>query len=317
MISKLLLIILIVLSRGLTDESKKRHAGALASNLPRSPSRNASQSRKVRNFECNIRILVVLKANENQTHERDSNRCVFTQALNPEACHVYPHRALRNVSFTRQLLVSLAPLFGTEKCDRWKSLLTGRDASFIDSARNMKALNELIHTWWGRARIGIQPLEKLENGVRVAFRWLPDTNVHFILESTDFDLSTDWRSRPGHREPLTIPHFITHRAIQDGETVDVVSEDPANRLDWDILELQWSLVRICSLCGAGEAGDEPDDDEEEDDVRGRTRMLCDEMDELALKPRRQVEIHTRSESKVLPTVPARAAGSENAPFQSF
>jgi len=64
----------------------------------------------------------------------------------------------------------------------------------------------------------------------------------------------------------SIPHFQSCRPILDGQEVIVRSADPELRLSWEIVQLQWDLCRMASLCGAAEVDDDDaDDDDDEDD----------------------------------------------------
>ncbi|PSS09178.1 hypothetical protein M430DRAFT_22537 [Amorphotheca resinae ATCC 22711] len=62
-----------------------------------------------------------------------------------------------------------------------KDMLVG-DKNSIDTAMNMVALQPILHRWWGKAMIGFEPIEKIENGIRLRFRWLL-TRVVVIRES--------------------------------------------------------------------------------------------------------------------------------------
>ena len=194
----------------------------------------------------------------------------------------------------------------------YAELLCDSGGKIIDSAHNLIALNPLIHFWFDHARVGLEPIQKLSKGVRIALRFLPDTGVRFRSDQK-FHLATDWTSLHGTRRPLKIPNYETCRPVLDGETVDVVSEDPAKRLSWELLELQWQLIRICALSGAGEPSEEViDDDSDNDDTRGRP-ILRENIEDLALRPRPQTTQRSSSGSKPRPHIPQPSLGGENQP----
>ncbi len=63
----------------------------------------------------------------------------------------------------------------------------------------------------------------------------------------------------------SIPHYQSFRPILDGQEVIVQSVDPELRLSWEIVQLQWDLCRMASLCGAAEVDDDDDYDDDDDD----------------------------------------------------
>lgn len=44
----------------------------------------------------------------------------------------------------------------------------------------------------------------------------------------------------------------------------ITFDDPDLRVSYDLLQLQWDLIRMCALADAGETPDADDDDDEED-----------------------------------------------------
>ncbi len=55
-------------------------------------------------------------------------------------------------------------------------------------------------------------------------------------------------------------HSRTHRPILDGQEVVIRSKDKSLLLNWDVLQLQWDLCRMASLCAAGDMPDQESDD---------------------------------------------------------
>ena len=73
-------------------------------------------------------------------------------------------------------------------------------------------------------------------------------------------LDTDPREvllHPSGEGSHKIRHYETGRSIQDGEIIDIVSDDPSAAPSMDIWELQWDLLRMARLCGAAEAANDP------------------------------------------------------------
>jgi hypothetical protein len=130
----------------------------------------------------------------------------------------------------------------------------------------MVALEPLLHRWWGKALIGFEPIEKIEKGIRVRYRWLPKTTLA-MKDKVAFDLSPldclqPYSDQDGY---IAMSHPKTHRPIVDGTIIDITAQDESAIPSWDIFSLQWDLIRMASLCGAAEASDddwESDDDDE-------------------------------------------------------
>ena len=115
----------------------------------------------------------------------------MTDAGTPDLCHIFPFAAKNSLSTTRSLLNSLASLYDAPRMARYKELLATSGLEIIDSAANMISLNTELHRWWGKALIGFEPMEKLSNGIRPRFWWLPATGKK--LHERRMDLSTDPR----------------------------------------------------------------------------------------------------------------------------
>ncbi|KEZ42870.1 hypothetical protein SAPIO_CDS5298 [Scedosporium apiospermum] len=195
---------------------------------------------------------------------RDSHRCVLTGAANPTVCHIFPYgseQRRKSVDQIFGLLINF--LWGSERCARLQALLTANDR-VLDSPQNMICLEPLLHRWWRMAYIALEPYEKLPDGVRVRLRWLHRTP--FDVEQR-LDLDTDPRqhlSSPSVAGLLKMVDFRSGHPLLDGTIVDLVSSDPNQCVSFEILELQWDLLRLAALSGAAEAAQgaswDPDDD---------------------------------------------------------
>lgn len=129
----------------------------------------------------------------------------------------------------------------------------------------MVCLEPLLHNWWGKAYFALEPVEKLPNGTRVCLRWLPRTNlsVHERLP-----LNSDPRNYmnpPGEPGVVGMRDFVSGHPLLDGATFDLTSEDSELEVSFDMLELQWDLLRMAALCGAADAADDPNWNPGDDD----------------------------------------------------
>ncbi len=111
---------------------------------------------------------------------------------------------------------------------------------------------------------GFKPIEKIEKGIRLRFRWLGRTTLatkdKVALHLNPLECLQPYLDTDGY---VGISHFRTHRPIIDGTVIDITAADSSAVPSWDLFSPQWDLIRMASLCGAAEAGD--DDDLESDD----------------------------------------------------
>jgi hypothetical protein len=158
--------------------------------------------------------------------------------------------------------------FDAKELDRWAEYLAS-DKSIIDTPRNMICLSPLLHRWSSKAIFGLEPIRpEAENSVFVRFRWLPFTG--FSIKNTRHDLSRtpdEARTvRPG-LQAYEVVNLVTKRPIQTGDVFEIKSNEKGQLPSWTLLELQWKLIGMCAISGAGEAEaedfDDSDDEEEE------------------------------------------------------
>lgn len=153
---------------------------------------------------------------------------------------------------------------------KYKDLLATKDKEIIDTPQNMICLAPLLHTWWSQGKIGFEPVERLENGIRLRFWWLNPTGKQPDQEKAI--LHTD--PRPLFRQfalPRSqyVSNFNTGRLVHTGTIITITADEKENIPNWDIFSLQWDLIRMCALSGA--AGwptiieDDSDEDNDEED----------------------------------------------------
>lgn len=148
--------------------------------------------------------------------------------------------------------------------------LLAKERNIVDTAQNLICLTPQLHRWWGSADLGLEPVQKLTNGVRIRLRWLPPSNLR---PSQHMDTLQIHPSTVFGKRRLRINNAETNRLLLDGQIIDLVDKtvtDGKNTTlilapDWDILSLQWDLVRMAALCGGAEAINEDQDAEDEED----------------------------------------------------
>ena len=162
---------------------------------------------------------------------------MVTGGRDPQICHVFPFSSLTHPGRTKDaLLACLYNVWGPQCEDRLRPLLLG-DTNIVDTARNMVALNPHLHHWWSVGTIAFEPVVRLPNGVRLKLRWMRKTEVGLYDQMS---LDTDPREvllHPSGEGSHKIRHYETGRSIQDGEIIDIVSDDPSAAPSMDIWEL--------------------------------------------------------------------------------
>ena len=105
--------------------------------------------------------------------------------------------------------------------------------------------------------MALEPVERLSNGTRVRLRWLRQTSF------TVWDRVPLNTNPNDHLHPPNVPGSFNIRdlpsghPIPDGSVFDLTSDYGEMHVSYDLLQLQWDLLRMAALCGAAEAADDP------------------------------------------------------------
>lgn len=140
----------------------------------------------------------------------------------------------------------------------------------------MVCLSPVLHHWWGKAFFALEPYEKLPNGVRVRLRWLKRTS--FSVRDKLEDLAINPRHHliwPQEEGVVAMRDISSGHPLLDGTLFDLTSDDPKNQVSFDLLQLQWDLLRMAALSGAAEAAEDPSWNPDEDDM-----PECQQADEV-------------------------------------
>jgi len=254
-----------------------------------------------------------------------------TGTANPDICHIFPFTATNTPDRTTSGLYVVYTLWGEQVHQKLSRMLVG-DKNIIDTAMNMVALEPLLHRWWGKAMIGFEPIEKIENGIRLRFRWLSKTKLA-MKDEVAWDLNPLDCLQPYADEGgnVKIAHSSTYRPIVDGTVIEIIAQDKSAIPSWDLFSLQWDLIRMASLCGAAEANDDDDWESDDDDddppqakVERTTDDLCPDSPFMAsptpvFLPLRSVPVQSQVQSQVQSREPSPTKFSqlrENSPAKS-
>ena len=121
-----------------------------------------------------------------------------------------------------------------------------------------------IYFWFDNAKFALKPLRQSQDGIVVQWYWLkgavlkprvhirPDQDILLQAGLTD----QNWGERLAHRKS-GVP-------IWTGQTFILRAENPEDLPSWDLLQMQWDLLRVAAICGAADVTDDYYDLDDED-----------------------------------------------------
>ncbi|KAL2756661.1 hypothetical protein ACRALDRAFT_2026691 [Sodiomyces alcalophilus JCM 7366] len=195
---------------------------------------------------------------------RDGHVCVFVGTSDPAAAHIFPFAtsAKRDFNHLNQLLQMF---WGSDKTMAWRRHY--ENAGITQSAQNYISMNHQLHYWFDNARFALRPLRQTRNEIVVQFHWLRKTP---LKPRTDIMGEQDILGQAGLTDHQSWGVNLAHRRsgfpIQTGQTFIIRAENPEDLPSFELLDLQWNLLRVAAISGAAEATDEDyetDDDEAE------------------------------------------------------
>ncbi|CAK7565231.1 MAG: hypothetical protein SEPTF4163_003143 [Sporothrix epigloea] len=213
--------------------------------------------------------------------ERDGHKCILTGTDNPEAAHIYPFSA-GPASGRSKYIEMLVSFWGKEKADAWSRQYCA--ASVTESAKNLLCLNSQLHFWWGMCRLALRPIRTLDPcAIKLQLHWLrrSRTRPTAPLSGT----SDDIRLLCGGEDDLETwgPQPVAHRKsglpLRTGQIFTIRAENPEDLPSFELLDMQWNLLRVAAMSGAAEAEDVPPEEEDEDDEYGEHYVLSNVYDE--------------------------------------
>ncbi|KAK4154572.1 hypothetical protein C8A00DRAFT_14291 [Chaetomidium leptoderma] len=197
--------------------------------------------------------------------ERDGNVCLLSGTSDPEAAHIFPFATSESKQFNH-LNALLQSFWGINKALAWRSLY--ENPAITQSLVNYLSLGHQLHFWFDKARFAFKPLSQTPITITLQFHWLRRTN---LLTTTTIDASGETLLElTGLRiPPATWGSCLAHRAsgvpIRTGQTFVICAKNPNHLPSFELLELQWNLLRVAAICGAADVTDEPDSDVDDDE----------------------------------------------------
>ncbi|KAK1970237.1 hypothetical protein LY78DRAFT_677907 [Colletotrichum sublineola] len=217
------------------------------------------------------------------TLRRDKELCVITGTLHPQVCHIFPFSSLNHQERTKSCLLGMTKLWGEDRVIKLNSQLVndGTGKNIVDTAANMISLSPQLHAWWSRGYFALEPMEAPEPvevqtttptrstfktawRIKLRFHWLQKTGIFNLLSTVNYsdDPVTKFEDLGCN---LNIVDARTWRPVESGQVITITADSPEHLPNYDILLLQWDLLRMWRLSGGADPSKYPFDDEYDSD----------------------------------------------------
>ncbi|GAB1312858.1 hypothetical protein MFIFM68171_03068 [Madurella fahalii] len=231
-----------------------------------------------------------------QVKDRDGHVCVFSGMSDPQAAHILPFATSEKKKFIH-LNHMLTAFWGSEKAMAWRRNFEA--AGITQSAKNGISMSHQIHFWFDNARFALKPLRQTTEGIVVQWHWL---NRSVLKPSVYIRSDMDVLLQAGVMDQRW-GHGLAHREsgvrIQTGQTFVLQRHD--HMPSWELLEMQWDLLRVAALCGAADVMDDYYDFEDPDE-RGYDATVFAKQDAIQAeyeKTKTKAEVVDRTKGKGL------------------
>ncbi|KAK1246092.1 hypothetical protein MKX07_005161 [Trichoderma sp. CBMAI-0711] len=190
-----------------------------------------------------------LRGNTPSTLEkrRQQEVCLFTVSRDAEKADIFPLCTTIGDAF--QPLDALLQCFWGENIrNRWATCVT--DPSIIKSPRNSLSMNRQLHFWWDNAAFALKPLSESETAIVVQWHWLQDSCLSPRMMIPPNAEYTKYVSRHVGDSWGSLKHAFG-KTLQTGQVFTIRVEDASRLPCFELLELQWDLLRVAAISGAG------------------------------------------------------------------
>ncbi|KAH6697032.1 hypothetical protein F5X68DRAFT_272106 [Plectosphaerella plurivora] len=203
-------------------------------------------------------VKVVLKMDKDVRKKclrRDASRCVITGEDYPEVCHFLPIRG-GDSDKTSTFRWALMCIYGS---DRGKALAKKLfDHGMINTLANTMCLSPSFRARWGRAEFALKFLGTGQDHksrryfMRLGFYWMKKvTPIEAVYRQTAHDLLAGMMPLPRSTRAVNV---LTNTRIIDGDVVTIWADSEDELPDGDIVNCQWDIIRMASLCDGAEPG---------------------------------------------------------------
>ncbi|CAK7269608.1 hypothetical protein SEPCBS119000_003657 [Sporothrix epigloea] len=213
---------------------------------------------------------------------RDGHLCVLSGSVDPEAAHIYPFSAGQDSERT-EYIANLACFWGKERADAWSRQF--RSAHITESPKNLLCLNRQLHFWWGACRLALRPIRSLDPcAIKLQVHWLRRSITRpRSLSSENFkDISSLCGGGPDYQSWGQSPAAYRRSGLplQTGQIFTIRADSTEDLPSFDLLDMQWNLLRVAAMSGAAEADTDPWGREDEEDDYAGGYVLPNDLDDL-------------------------------------
>lgn len=128
-------------------------------------------------------------------------------------------------------------------------------------------MSHQIHFWFDNARFALKPLRQTSNEIVVQWHWLKKSG---FLPRTEISQTQDAYLHRAGLNDMTWGSCLAHRRsgvpIQTGQTFVIRAQKPQDLPSFELLEMQWNLLRVAAICGAANVTDASYYDLDDDEV---------------------------------------------------
>ncbi|KAI5301253.1 hypothetical protein KEM55_007950 [Ascosphaera atra] len=213
-----------------------------------------------------------LRANEAKKacRERDSNKCIITRQGLFEVAHIYPIGLCKitsnsGASDDLNIWSALRDFWNKEKLQSRERAIFGDNGTYRDTCRNLLSLSLDAHGYHSRAWFALRPLNVSEDerSMVVEFHWL---EKHEYTTTMRLDTTPHLSSTGACQGPLNarLYNHTDNTPYRTGDRITLTTDDPVHHPlpSREILDLQWTLQRLCALSGAADVDDSPPEDDD-------------------------------------------------------
>lgn len=170
--------------------------------------------------------------------------------------------------------MAVARIWGRSRAEKIHAKLLNRDLSGIDGLGNVVCMSTNCHRAWENGHFALYPREARQNlkgqwEMELVFFWMK--KVHSSMEQEMGLKFIDSAAR--QVQDLLSPHSAlqavnlpNNSPIISCDIITITADTCEELPDYDIVMLQWDVLRMASLCGGAEPEEEDHSDHEENEA---------------------------------------------------
>lgn len=197
---------------------------------------------------------------------RDGRRCILTNDPTAQAAHIYPFYGLEaeedDLFGVRHMFWDQLSLFWPESTiTRWKQEVFPRGVGHagVETVLNLLTLSYDTHAKWKRGAFAIKPISMSDDEMRmqVKFFWQrkqDDATTMSLLNAPFSTKDLDGNEGAYEHGPVQEFNYKTRSLIKSGDIFELQTDYPDQRPlpSFALLEIQFFLMRIVGITGAGQ-----------------------------------------------------------------